>query len=149
MSKQAVSITEMSKMVGLSRQRFNQLIKEGVFPSPSREESTGRPYFNSEQQQQCVTIRQTNTGYNGKPILFYTKRKDSGIKRKAPAEKKRNDFSHVLAPLEGLGRVVSNQELEAAMKVVFPDGVGERTPEAMVPALMRYFRSKDSGDSEG
>lgn len=149
MSKQAVSITEMSKMVGLSRQRFNQLIKEGVFPSPSREESTGRPYFNSEQQQQCVTIRQTNTGYNGKPILFYTKRKDSGIKRKGPAEKKRNDHSNVLSPLESLGVVVSNKELEAAMKVVFPDGAGERSPEEVVKALFLHFRRKNRGDSEG
>ena len=69
--KQVVTVTEMSRMCGLSRARFYQLIKEGVFPTPSRNEQTGRPFFDREQQEQCLLVRRMNRGANGKAVIFY------------------------------------------------------------------------------
>jgi hypothetical protein len=79
--KSVISVTEMATVVGLSRQRFNQLVKIGVFPGPDHDPATGRPFFDAIKQQDCLMVRQTNTGINGKPILFYARRSDKGIKR--------------------------------------------------------------------
>ncbi len=47
--KEIVTVTEMARMCRLSRARFYQLVGEGVFPAPSRNEQTGRPFFDREQ----------------------------------------------------------------------------------------------------
>jgi hypothetical protein len=49
--KVAVSVSEMARLVGLSRARFYQLIGTGTFPAPSYDPGSGRPYYDHEQQQ--------------------------------------------------------------------------------------------------
>ena len=46
--KEAVSITEMARMVGLSRARFYELVAQGVFVPPVHSISNKRPYYNPE-----------------------------------------------------------------------------------------------------
>ena len=43
--KAAVSVTEMARMLGMSRSRFYQLIQEGVFLPPIHDVETRRPFF--------------------------------------------------------------------------------------------------------
>ncbi len=69
--KEIVTVTEMARMCRLSRARFYQLIGEEIFPTPSRNDQTRRPFFNREQQEQCLLIRRTNRGANGKAVMFY------------------------------------------------------------------------------
>ena len=45
-----VSVAGMAKLVGLSRQRFHQLMTEGVFPSPVYDIRTRRPHYTEEMQ---------------------------------------------------------------------------------------------------
>jgi predicted DNA-binding transcriptional regulator AlpA len=71
LTKQIVSVTEMARMCGLSRARFYQLMNDGIFPSPSRNPETNRPFFDQEQQEQCLQVRRTNQGANGKAVMFY------------------------------------------------------------------------------
>ena len=47
-TKAAICIKEMAAQVGLSRQRFMQLVKAGVFEAPLRDAATGRPFFTAE-----------------------------------------------------------------------------------------------------
>lgn len=82
MSKTAVSVTEMARLVGLSRARFYQLVKDGVFPHPLYSIHTRRPYFSEEMQQVCLEVRKRNCGINGKPILFYSPRHPLGSQPK-------------------------------------------------------------------
>jgi hypothetical protein len=42
-TKAVVTVSEMARMVGLSRARFYQLQRAGVFPPPERDAETGRP----------------------------------------------------------------------------------------------------------
>jgi hypothetical protein len=72
--KTAVSISEMARIVGLSRQRFHQLIQAGVFPAPLYDIATRRPFYNEEMQQTCLEVRRRNCGINGKAVLFYSRR---------------------------------------------------------------------------
>jgi len=75
-TKQCVSITEMSKTLSISRQRFNQLVKLNIFPKPDYHPTTKRPFYDATKQKMCVLVRSTNTGINGEPILFYKNRSD-------------------------------------------------------------------------
>src|SRR5688500_18395703 len=73
-TKAIVTVSEMARMVGLSRARFYQLQKAGIFPAPLRDEQTGRPFYSEEQQKVVLAVRKRNCGVNGKPILFYARR---------------------------------------------------------------------------
>ena len=81
--KEIVTVTEMACLCRLSRARFYQLTGEGIFPTPSRNEQTGRPFFNREQQERCLLVRRTNRGANGKAVMFY------GCRPEAPLQPKR------------------------------------------------------------
>jgi hypothetical protein len=47
-AKAAVIVSEMARMVGLSRARFYQLRKAGVFPLPVYDVATRRPVYTEE-----------------------------------------------------------------------------------------------------
>ncbi len=69
--KECVTVTEMARMCRLSRARFHELTREGIFPTPSRNEQTGRPFFDREQQERCLLVRRMNRGANGRCVIFY------------------------------------------------------------------------------
>ena len=77
-TKFAVSVTEMAKMAGLSRARFYQLVKKGAFPVADKDQISGRSCYLAEKQQQILESRRKNCGIDGNPILFYSRRSDSG-----------------------------------------------------------------------
>jgi hypothetical protein len=80
-TKSRISVTEMAKKVGLSRQRFNQLVRTNFFPSPDYHSITNRPFYTLEKQKKCFLVKNTNIGVNGESILFYKKRSDTGKKK--------------------------------------------------------------------
>ena len=63
--KQAVTVSEMARMVGLSRARFYQLIGS-AFPFPVYNVSTKRPFFDESLQTICLEVRRRNCGIDGK-----------------------------------------------------------------------------------
>ena len=67
-TKAAVSVTEMARMVGLSRARFYQLVKKATFPSADHDLATGRPCYLEEKQRLILEARRRNCGVDGKPI---------------------------------------------------------------------------------
>jgi hypothetical protein len=147
--KSVVSITDMSKMVGLSRQRFGQLVRQGVFPPADRDETSARPFYNAEKQQQCLLVRQTNTGINGQPLLFYSRRRDTGTKRasgKTASPKANTTIIHQLAEL---GVTVNMKEVETATATLFPAGTISVAPETVLKSLFLHFRRKNKADSDG
>jgi len=82
-----VSVAEMSRMVGLSRARFYQLVGS-TFPFPIYDVATHRPFFNEELQQVCMDVRRRNVGINGKPIFFHSRGGNALVpKRKAKTTK--------------------------------------------------------------
>jgi hypothetical protein len=55
-TKAVVTVSEMARMVGLSRARFYQLVEAGVFPPPVYCVSTRRPMYVEELQTICLTV---------------------------------------------------------------------------------------------
>jgi len=72
-TKAVVTVSEMAKMVGLSRARFYQLVEAEVFPAPVYQLSNRRPVYVEELQKVCLEVRRRNCGINGQPVLFYAK----------------------------------------------------------------------------
>ena len=138
MNKQIICVSEMASAVGLSRQRFGQLCKSGIFPMPDYHPTTHRPYFDTVKQQQILLVRQTNTGINNKAILFYSKRKDAGVSRmKKATVTSRHD--ELIESLRCLGVGASVTQVDDAIQSL---NLTNNTEETLIPALFRHFKSK-------
>ena len=87
--KAVVSVAEMSRMVGLSRARFYQLIGT-TFPPPLYTEATRRPFYDEALQSVCLEVRRRNCGVDGKPVLFYARRPAGRAGAGAEAEEGRS-----------------------------------------------------------
>ena len=120
-SKSIVSVSQMARMVGLSRQRFHQL-RGTTFPEPDYDPETKRPYYTEEKQALCLEVRQRNFGIDGKPILFYARRSDVGVRRstKKPAQPKpkTNQYCHIIDGLRALGLSVSASQVDVAIQTL-------------------------------
>ena len=133
MIQAVVSLSGMAGLVGLSRQRFHQLMTEGVFPPPVYDVQTRRPHYTEEMQAVCVSVREKNVGVNGRVVLFYARRPDlpkKQISTRGPLHpRERPQHSGLIEGLKGLGlTTATEQQVEAAVKELYPNGtaaVGE------------------------
>ena len=76
--KEAVTVSEMATMCGLSRQRFHELIGT-VFPYPVYLLSNRRPIYDRKLQEVCLSVRRTGRSINGDPVIFYQRRSRTKI----------------------------------------------------------------------
>lgn len=143
--KSIVSVSEMARMVGLSRQRFHQL-RGTTFPEPDYAPSTNRPFYNQEKQEVCLSVRQRNCGIDGKPILFYARRNDVGIPRKtrrpSASKPKSNKHDQIVESLKALGlQSATSSQVNAAMKNLFPDGTKSVDEAEIVRTVFLHLQS--------
>ena len=143
--KSVVSVSEMARMVGLSRQRFHQL-RGSTFPEPNYDSETGRPFYTEDKQAVCLSVRQRNCGIDGKPILFYARRCDVGVPRKtrkptAPKTKK-HEYDHIIESLKALGlQSATAAEVDAAVKKLFPAGIKTVDDSEVVRAVFLHLQA--------
>ena len=157
--KEIVTVTEMAQMCRLSRARFYQLIGEGIFPAPSRNEKSGRPLFDRDQQDQCLTVRRTNKGANGKAVMFYgcrpqaapklpSKRKQLPISRSSRVRTRQDpvitELRHGLAQL-GMTNV-PEQKVRQALTTAYPDGHRDVESAELLRAVFGAIQRRDSTD---
>lgn len=137
-TKEAVSVAEMSRMVGLSRARFYQLIGS-AFPHPVYNVETRRPFYDEEAQQLCLEVRRRNCGIDGKPILFYARHAPKAVPKKPRVQKLNIEL---LEGLKGLGLVVTATQVEAAIKSLFPRGIEKVDQAEVVRSVFIHLKSK-------
>ena len=148
--KSAVTVTEMARMVGLSRARFYQLMNEGVFPWPVYSVRTRRPLYVQELQEVCLEVRRQNCGANGRPVLFYSvTRPSSGVTRpvRKAVKPTRDEYPAETAAVRALGlTMVTADQVAAAVKNLYPnglDGVGQ--PEVIRAVFLQLQRRDSAG----
>jgi hypothetical protein len=126
-----ISVAEMARLVGLSRQRFHQLMKQGVFPPPVYDIATRRPHYTEELHRVCLAVKEKNVGINGKVVLFYSRRPGVVPKKQIRSH---GSTSHTRSPkhtglidgLKGLGlATATEQQIEAALQKLYPNGTAE------------------------
>jgi hypothetical protein len=167
LSPSAVSVSDMARMVGLSRSRFHQLLQSGVFPKPAVDPESKRPFYDSEGQAVCLHVRQRNCGVNGKRILFYArpfgahlaaKPRPCGAQSSSSARKKKSEAKQTTSSkpskiellVEGLRSLglpnVTAAEASAAIHQVFPIDAQRPSDEEV---LLRVFRHLVRRNSSG
>ncbi len=158
--KEIVTVTEMARMCRLSRARFYQLIGEGIFPSPSRNQKTRRPFFDREKQEQCLLVRRTNLGTNGKAVMFYGCRLESrpqpASKRKrlpnsrSPYSKNRQDKA-IKELRQGLAQLgvanVTDVEIRQALIEAYPDGHRDVESAELLMAVFGEVQRRNTTDN--
>ena len=153
--KSAVSVSEMAALVGLSRQRFYQLVGS-VFPFPIYSVATRRPFYNQDLQQVCLSVRQSNCGIDGKPVLFYaqTNRKADKPSRPSrtttppPKETSEKQYPDILAAIRVLGMPsVSSEQITAAVQSVFPSGINGMDQGKVIRAIFLHMKRQNHGDT--
>ena len=151
----AASITDVARMVGLSRGRFYQLMRDGVFPSPVYDVRSRRPYFTDEQQRVCLEVRKMNCGINGRPILFYARKAPFPKKTKpSPRRNKKNEQSSrwngIVEGLKSLGLDVTSAEVEAIIRTNYPSGTDGVDDGEVLKTCYRKLRTcRNTADNVG
>lgn len=150
MSKTVVSVAEMARMVGLSRARFYQLVRDGIFPAPIYDAQTRRPFFNEEMQHICLEVRKRNCGVNGKPILFYAARHPLGqqpkpVKKPKAEPKHKSQYADLLDGLKALGlESVTSAQVEPVVKELFPNGIQNLDCGECIRAVFLRLKRRDT-----
>jgi hypothetical protein len=138
-TKEAVSVAEMSRMVGLSRARFYQLIGT-AFPHPVYDVETRRPFYDEEAQKLCLEVRRRNCGIDGRPIMFYCRHVPTKPVARTP--RVRNLNIELIDGLKSLGLAVNSAQVEAALKSLFPRGVEKVDQGDVVRSVFIHLQSK-------
>jgi hypothetical protein len=150
--KDAVTVAEMARMVGLSRARFYQLVGS-AFPFPLYQVATKRPFFNADLQQVCLEVRRRNSGMDGKAIMFYARRGGSELPR---AKKRRSSTSgkptaplaHVLESVHALGLTSAKQnDVDASVRKLFPSGWETVAEGELIRAVFVDLKRQNSNDN--
>ena len=149
-TKSAVSVTEMARMVGLSRARFYQLVRRGTFPPADQDAVTARPCYFEDKQRQILEARRRNCGVDGIAILFYSRRRDLGTvkatARPAKPKVKANQYADLIDLLAAAKVVATAAQVEAAVKEEFPNGIEGKDPaEVFLTVHERLQRQNSSG----
>jgi hypothetical protein len=148
--KAAVTVTEMAKLVCLSRARFYQLVNEGVFPPPVYCVRTRRPIYVEDLQKVCLEVRQRHCGVNGRPVLFYSARTTGPVKpRKTVTPKPKVQYPEVLAAVRALGLAVTSDEVAQAVKSLYPNGLGSIGQPEVIRAVFLHLQRRDRSGSVG
>ena len=138
-SKQIVSITEMAKMLQLSRARLYQLLDQGFFPKPLYDGRSKRPYYDIELQQKCLECRQSGVGVDGSYMLFYSPRKTENV---SLLRKKKVDpmVKELTETLESMGLELTGKQVQQGLIELYPDGTGDLEQGLVIRELFRHFK---------
>jgi len=124
-TKTIVSVTEMARMVGLSRARFYQLVRRGTFPAADHDIVSNRPF-------------------DGNAILFCSRRRDLG-QIKAPARPKKqkaasSQCAELIDFLEEAKITMTTAEVETIVKEAFPEGTDNTAFDTIIEAILERRR---------
>ena len=111
--KEICPVKKMIAMLGMSKARFYQHLKNGVFPPPVYSFYTKQPFYPENLQNRCMDIRRTGIGYNGIPVLFYTPRKAENCKSEG---KSNNDYREIIEALKNVNIKVTDKDIKATLR---------------------------------
>ena len=139
-TKQIVSMTEMSKMLHMSRARFYQLLQAGFFPKPLKDDRSKRPYYDLALQQKCIECRESGIGADGSYMLFYSPRKKENVSH---IRKKKVDpvVKEFVETLQEMGLETTAEKVEQGLSEIYPDGTDNIDHGVVIRELFRYLKS--------
>lgn len=153
-TKAVVTVSQMARMVGLSRARFYQLVDAGVFPTPVYFLSNRRPFYDESMQKVCLEVRRRNCGINGQPVLFYSvghHPQNSGVvsKRSPKPAKPKADHADIIEGLAALGLNPTAHHVQAAVQTLYPSGTNHHDRGDVLRSIFLHLKRQYSTDKQG
>jgi hypothetical protein len=144
-SKPVLTVSEMAAAIGLSRDRFYELMHRGVFPPPAYVLNSHRPIYPAEIQEICRAVRSEGIGFNGVPIAFNRTARARTLNMKktttGAAGDRPNRFAASLVPkLRRLGLPnVDAARVQTALDTCFPSGTDGIDLGDLLRQIVRYL----------
>ncbi len=139
-NKPIVSISEICKMIQLSRARYYQLVNSGFFPKPLTDERSKRPYYDAKLQKAILEARQTGVGVDGSYMLFYSPRRKesvSHLKKKKTVDPQVKEIAEIL---ESMGLETTVKQVKQGISEIYPDGINDIDQGMVIRELFRYLK---------
>lgn len=164
----AASVGELCSMLSLSKRRFYELQKAGVFPFPTAYLlRSRRPIYFADAIRACLEVRRRNVGLNGQVVLFYAARSHQGPAPRAAAprasavapSRARSASANALASqppsqhaewidaLAALGVEASAAQVAAAVREAYPSGTAGAEDGEVVRRLYQQIRARNRADN--
>lgn len=147
--KAAMSVAEMARTVGMTRARFYQLIRSGIFPPPAYSIDTRQPMYVEEQQRSILLARRRNCGIDGTPILFRNRlstpsASPRSMRSQSSTRSSRPNIGRnacLVEPLQALGLAeVDVARIDRAVVALFPNGIENVTESDLIRRLFLHLR---------
>lgn len=152
-----VDCTLMSNLMGISRTRLYQLIKEGIILQPIYLIANRRPYYTKEMALRNLQVKENNVGINGQVIMFYSSRRiNPSISKPKPKAKRKervNDIvptsntkhGELIEALEALGLDdITAEKIDSAIHKCFPEGIQDVSDDEILRSVFRYLKCQNS-----
>jgi predicted DNA-binding transcriptional regulator AlpA len=146
----AVSVSQMAKMVGLSRASFYEHVRRGTFFPPEYQIGHGRrrPIYTAEIQIKNLDIKATQVGCNGEFVIFYDRKPRDESQRSSAASRHRRETGSVHGDLrrrlEGLGLSnLTDAQVDAAHSACFAQGTVGVSESDVLRVIYRHLRRSD------
>ena len=139
-TKVVCSITDMANALQLSRARFYQLLNSGHLPQPIYDINTKRPYYNLELQEQCLRVKATVIVVNMRYVLFYSPRQKPQNGSVKTSRKQGSKYLEITDTLNVMGLEVSGEQVEQAIRQLYPQGTNGKDEGLIVRELFRFLK---------
>ena len=148
----AICIRDMASQCGLSRQRFMQLVKAGVFPAPLYDVETKRPFYSEELQapmpggSEKGTSASTEKWSCSMPVAQVPRRPHRGRRSHRASPPVSGPLRQDIADgLKALGLVaVSTTQVAEVVGQLFPQGTEKVEPGEVIRAVFVHLHRKNS-----
>ena len=146
-----LSMTQMARLLNLSRSRFYQLINEEVLLPPIYSLDNRRPHYTEQMARRNLEVRRSNVGINGRIIIFYGARNKSQkitprkttVKEK-PSNQSPNHHADLIDSLKGLGlENITASQIEAAITKCYPDGTENIDKDEKLRTIFRHLKRRN------
>ncbi len=132
-----ITLQELCDQLGISKTRYYQLQRKGVFPAPQR--AGNRPVFDTTLAQQCVDVVRSRVGINGEPVLFNAKRKQDAVQKRPASVKGKHD--DLIAALASLGLSPTVEQVTAAIAML-PNNGSDMDEPALIKAVFLHLKKQ-------
>lgn len=135
--KAAVSVSEMCRLLTMSRSHFYWHVRKGTFHAPLKL-ANGRPYFTASMVEDNLRTKETGLAVNGEYVIFYERQ---AAITTPEGSKPQADHSSLIEGLRSLGiPSVTHDQIEAALAVCFPKGTSGQDESQVLRAVFRYLK---------
>lgn len=141
--KAAYTVSEMCRLLKISRTQFYEHMKKGTFHAPGRL-TNNRPFFTASQVADNLKAKELGVGINGEFTLFYTRSipaVDTHNKTEGKARPtKKKDHSDLTNSLKSLGLNPTPTEVESALEACYPTGTESLDETDVLRTVFRHIK---------